>query len=82
MEPDNPALDFLFVLVAELMKAGRLGEANIDSMVRRLRMADLEDIADRLEVLHYSNEVDSPGMFRKGFHVIDGGQPDGGNDLA
>lgn len=78
-DPVDPALDTLFVLIAELMKTGKLGASSIDSMVRRLRMADLEEVADRLEVLHYSNELDSPGSFRKGFHLIEGGQPDGGN---
>lgn len=78
--PLDPALDTLFILIAELLKTSKLGDANVDSMVRRLRMADLDDVADRLEVLHYSNEVDSPAAFRGGFELIEGGKPDGGNE--
>lgn len=80
MDSDAPdqALDLLMVLIAELLRANTLDSGNIASMARRLRLAELPDLADRLEALHFSNEVDSPETARRSFRVL-GGASDGGN---
>lgn len=80
MDSDAPdqALDLLMVLIAELLRAGTLDASNVASMARRLRLSELPDLADRLEALHFSNEVDSPEAARRSFRVL-GGASDGGN---
>lgn len=75
----DPPMDLLMILIAELMRNGTLKAENVASMVRRLNLSDLPDIAERVEQLHFSNEVDTPAKNRGAFQVIDGGAPDGGN---
>lgn len=77
----DPPMDTLMILIAELMRSGAIKEANIANMVRRLEMSDLPDVAERIEQLHFSNEIDTPSGNRATIHLIhdntDGGnQPD------
>lgn len=71
--PVDPALDAVFVLIAELMRERLLNRHNVENMARRLQDADLPDLATRLTLLHLSNEMDTPEQARASFHVIDGG---------
>lgn len=73
--PPDPALDTLFVLIAELHKRGVIGEAELASMARRLDMAELPDEADRVRSVPLSNLFDDPDEIRAGLHIV----PDGGN---
>lgn len=75
----DPAMDTLMVLIAELLRNGTLKVENVASMIRRLNLSDLPNVAQRVEQLHFSNEVDTPAKNRGAFQVIDGGAPDGGN---
>lgn len=78
----DPPMDALMVVVAELMRIGVFQPQNVASMVRRLKLSDLPDIADRIEQLHFSNEVDTPSKNRSAIHLVsdnsDGGkEPEG-----
>lgn len=79
--PIDPALDTVMILIAELMRAGVVKGEQIASMVRRLDLSELPEVAARLQMLHLSNEMDTPENNRGTFRVIDGGL-DGGNDDA
>ena len=77
----DPPMDTLMILIAELMRNGTLKEVNIANMVRRLEMSDLPEVAERIEQLHFSNEIDTPSGNRATIHLIsdnsDGGiKPD------
>lgn len=75
--PIDPALDLLMILIAELMRDGALDASNVASMVRRLRLSDLPDLADRLGALHLSNQIDTPQSVRGALYVVDA---PGGNE--
>jgi hypothetical protein len=73
--PIEPALDAVFVLMAELHREGVLGGRNITNMARRLEMAELPDLAARVAMLPLCNEIDEPGAIRAHLSLV----PDGGN---
>ncbi|MXP42987.1 hypothetical protein [Allopontixanthobacter sediminis] len=74
---ENPTLDALLILIAELHKSGAIDTANLTSMGRRLDLADLEDIGDRVRFIPLSNAVDDPKRIRSHMHLVDGGnKPD------
>jgi hypothetical protein len=75
--PESAAIDLTMVLIAELMRDGLLDAQNVASMMRRLRLSDLPDLADRLQGLHLSNQIDAPDQVRDSLHVVD--SSDGGN---
>lgn len=75
----DPAMDTLMVLIAELLRNGTLKVENVASMVRRLNLSDLPDVAQRVEQLHFSNEVDTPAKNRGAIHLVSDNS-DGGND--
>lgn len=75
----DPPMDTIMILIAELMRNGTLKEVNIANMVRRLELSDLPDVAERIEQLHFSNEIDTPSGNRATIHLIHD-STDGGND--
>jgi len=75
VEPSpEPTLDLLMILIAELQRDGVLDGRNITSMVRRLELSDLSDLAQRVQMIPLSNALDEPDDIRSGFEVIDGGK--------
>lgn len=70
----DPTLDLLMILIAELQRDGMLDGRNITSMVRRLEMSDLPELAERVKMIPLSNAFDDPDEIRVGFEVIDGGK--------
>lgn len=71
-QPDPP-VDLSMVLIAELHRAGLFSGDNLDNMARRLRDADLPELADRVVGLPMSNLFDTPEMRRSTFRTFDGG---------
>jgi len=61
------------VLMAELLKEGVLERSNLASMARRLRNADMSDLAERVEFLPLSNMMDDPDEIRAGMHIVTNG---------
>lgn len=78
VEEPNPTLDLLMILIAELQRDGVLDRANITSMVRRLELSDLPDLAQRVQMIPFSNAMDDPEEIRGGMYAVDGGLSDGG----
>jgi hypothetical protein len=70
-EQPDPPIDLAMVLIAELHRAGLFKGENLANMARRLRDADLPDLADRVESLPLSNLFDSPAMRRSAMHAVD-----------
>lgn len=62
------------ILIAELQRDGLLDKANITSMVRRLELSDLPDLADRVQMIPLSNALDEPDEIRANIYPIDGGK--------
>lgn len=75
--PVDPPVDLTMVLIAELHRAGLFTGENLSNMARRLQMADLPDLADRVLGLPLSNLFDTPDMRRSALFAVDG---DGGNE--
>jgi hypothetical protein len=69
-DPPDPPIDLAMVLIAELHRAGLFKGDNLENMARRLREADLPDLADRVEALPLSNLFDSPEMRRSTMHSV------------
>lgn len=74
MEAPDPTLDLLMILIAELQRDGVLDGANITSMVRRLEMSDLPNLAQRVKMIPLSNAMDDPDEIRGAMFAIDGGK--------
>ena len=75
-DPPDPPIDALMVLIAELLREGLIDHANLASMSRRMRNADMPDIAERVESLPLSNMLDDPDEIRAGLHIVGGGNED------
>jgi hypothetical protein len=74
VEAPDPTLDLLMILIAELQRDGVLDGANITSMVRRLEMSDLPNLAQRVQMIPLSNAMDDPDEIRGTMFAIDGGK--------
>jgi hypothetical protein len=70
--PSDPTSDALLVLVAELHKAGLFDSTNLASMIRRLELAGLPEMADRVRSVPLCNAIDDPDEIRAGIHLADG----------
>lgn len=73
---DDPTLDTLMVLIAELHRAGIIDAAQLSNMGRRLDMSGLDDLAERVRFIPLSNAMDNPKAMQASLHLISGG----GND--
>jgi len=69
------------ILIAELQRDGVLEGANITSMVRRLELSNLPDLAQRVQMIPLSNALDDPDEIRGAMFAIDGGLSDGGKQI-
>jgi hypothetical protein len=74
--PPDPPLDALFIVVAELHRAGLFDSANLASMKRRLELSGHADLAERLTMIPLANAIDTPDNNREGLRLVD---CDGGN---
>jgi hypothetical protein len=74
--PPDPPLDALFVVVAEMHRAGLFDSSNLASMKRRLELSGHSDLAERLDGIPLANAIDTPENNREALRVVD---CDGGN---